>query len=787
MRALSRKLLRDLWHMKGQVLATALLVACGVGIFVMSEGMLKSLEETQTAYYERYRFADVFASVKRAPEGLADRIADLPGVKRVQTRIVEGAILDVPGVIEPATGRLVSVPDRGRPALNDLTVTEGRYLAPNRPDEVLINEVFAEANGLTPGDGFSAIINGHKRDLTVVGIALSPEFIYALGPGSLVPDNKRFGIMWMSREALEAAFDLDGAFNDVSLTLLHGARAQDVVDELDRLLAPYGGVGAFDREEQFSHAFLKGELDQLRNTGRIIPPIFLAVAAFLLHVLTSRLIDTEREQIGLLKAFGYGRIELAWHYLKMVFATVGIGLIIGSALGIWLGRALAELYMTLYRFPFLYFQLEPSVFVTVVIVGIAAGSAGALSAALRAARLPPAVAMQPAPPVSYRRGAFDRLRIARALSQPGKMILRHMSRWPIRAAITSLGMAMSVALMISTLFFFDATEHMIDSYYYMSHRSDVSVVFAEATTPRVLEEARRLPSVLKAEPGRSVAVRLRNGPRSERTSLQGIAPGADLVRVLDADMQQSQPAPFGLMLSSKLADMLDAGRGDRLRVEVLEGKRRVLDIPVTAIVESYIGTPTYMDLAALNRLMDEGPRVSSVDLQIDGAHAATLYDELKDLPAVSGITLWSVAVQSFRDTMAETVNIVLFFYIGFGGAIAFGVAYNSARISLAERGRELASLRVLGLTRFEVSYILLGELVILALIALPVGCLIGYGLAGLMVTMMETELFRIPLVIAPSTYGLACSVVLGATLVSGLLVRRRIDTLDLIEVLKTRE
>jgi putative ABC transport system permease protein len=693
----------------------------------------------------------------------------------------------VPGVVEPATGRLVSVPDRGRPGLNGLTIREGRYVSAGHPDEVLLNETFAEANKLAPGDHLTAIVNGHKRELKVVGIALSPEYIYSLGPGSLVPDNRRFGVIWMSRDALEAAFDLEGAFNDVSVTLLHGASAPAVIDAMDRLLAPYGGIGAYDRDEQTSHAFLDGEFEQLHNIGRIIPPIFLAVAAFLLHVLTSRLVDTEREQIGLLKAFGYGSVEIAWHYLKMVLAMVAVGLIAGSIAGIWFGHLMTQLYMEFYRFPFLYFQLEPSVFVTVVLIGGAAGGAGALSAALRAARLPPAVAMQPAPPVSYRRGVFDRLRMARALSQPGRMILRHIVRWPFRAAITSLGIAMSVALMVSTLFFFDATDYMIETFYNMSHRPDLTISFVEAAAPKVVEEARRLPGIVTAEPGRAVAVRLRHGALSERTAIQGIAPDADLVRVLDTGLRQLKPAPFGLMLSDKLAEMLAVGRGDVVTVEVLEGRRPVVEVPVTALVQEYIGTPAYMDLTALNRLMGEGPRVSAVDMLIDPSQANELYAELKELPAVAGVTLWSVAIQSFRDTMAESMNIIILFYVGFGAAIAIAVAYNSARISLSERGRELASLRVLGLTRFEVSYILLGELLVLTLAALPIGCVIGYWLARLMTWSFETELYRIPLVIEPATYGLACAAVLAATAVSGLLVRRRIDTLDLIAVLKTRE
>jgi len=785
--ALDRKLLRDLWHARGQVLATAVLVACGIAVFVMSQGMLLSLSETRAAYYERYRFAHIFATVKRAPQQMQARIAAIPGVQRAETRIVDYATLDLPGLDEPATGQLVSVPAHGQPVLNGLALRQGRWLRPGHPDEVIIGEAFAEANGFGPGSQFDAVINGHKRRLQVVAVALSPEFVHTLGPGFLVPDDRRFGVLWMSHEALEAALDLDGAFNAVSLSLRRDAQPRAVIEELDRLLAPYGGIGAHDREDQSSHAFLKGELDQLRATGRIIPPIFLAVAAFMLNVIVARLIETEREQIGLLKAFGYTDLTVGWHYLKFVLLMVALGVLLGSVTGIAFGRWVTGIFTEFYRFPFLYYRLEPGVFVAAAAIGLVAAVAGALGAVRRAVRLAPATAMQPAPPVLYRRGLIDRLAPMARLDEATRMIVRHLLRWPLRAGLTMLGLAMSVALMVSTLFFFDSVEHLVETFFHHSHRPDVTVTFAEPEHPRVLQAIARLPGVLQAEPARAVAVRLRHGHLSERTALQGVRRDGELIRVLDADLNPVVPPEIGLMLSMKLAKLLDAGHGDRIMVEVLEGRRPVLELPVTALIQEYLGTPAYIEQDALQRLMAEGPRLSAVELLVDPHQAEALYRRLKETPQVASVTLWRVALQSFRDTMAETINIIISFYVAFGCAIAFGVAYNSVRIALSERGRELASLRVLGFTRFEVSYILLGELALLLLPALPLGCLIGYALAAVMVQNFESDLFRIPLMIEPSTYGLSALMAIVATVLSSLLVRRRLDRLDLVAVLKTRE
>ncbi|MDH3969656.1 MAG: ABC transporter permease [Rhodospirillales bacterium] len=787
MRALNRKLLRDLWKIKTQVLAIAVVVGCGVAIIVMALGTMRSLEETRAAYYERYRFADVFAHVKRAPEYLAERVARIPGVKWVESRVVADVTLDVPGMAEPATGRLVSIPEHGRPALNDIKLRRGRALAPDRPDEVLIDETFAEAHGFRPGDHFFAMINDKKRKLRIVGVALSPEYIYSVGPGVLVPDKRRFGVMWISREALASAFDLEGAFNDISLSLLPSASSAEIIERLDDLLDPYGNTGAYDRDDQVSHAYLSGEMDQLVAVATVAPPIFLGVAAFLLHIVITRLVATEREQIGLLKSFGYGNAAVGWHYLKVVLVVAGLGVVLGFAGGAYLGRVMTELYTEFFRFPFLYYRLSPDVFAMAALVTLSAAVLGTINAVWRAVRLPPAEAMVPAPPAVYRRTAIERLEPRGLVGQPTRMVFRHIVRWPLRAAMTTLGISLAVAILVSSLFFYDAIEHLVQVYFHHAQRQDVTVTFTEPSAERIVHEIGRLPGVLAVEPYRAVPVRLRFGHRSERVAITGLEPGAALHRVLDARLRPAAIPPDGIVLSTKLAELLAAAPGDVLTVEVLEGRRPVRQVPVAALVEEYIATPAYMDRHAVNRLMSEGPVLSGAYLQVDAREAEALYRTLKDTPVVAGVGLQTVMLRTFRETMAETMDIMISFYVAFGGLIALGVMYNSARIALSEHGRELATLRVLGFTRFEALYILLGELGVLTLLALPLGCLIGYGLAWFFAWSFDTELFRIPLVIERATYGAAVLVVLVAGAASALIVRRRVDRLNLVAVLKTRE
>jgi len=787
MRALHRKLWRDLWRLRGQVLAIALVMASGVGVLVMSLTTVESLEETAVAYYERYRFGQVFSHVERAPEHLEERLREIPGVQAVQTRVVRTAVLDVEGFEEPVIGQLVSVPERAEPRLNRLALRKGRHPHIGSPDDAVLSEPFARAHGLDLGDHVRAVINGRWRELTVVGIALSPEYVYAIGPGALMPDDRRFGVLWMGQQALQAAFDLDGAFNDVSLALLRGTDPEAVVDRVDALLGRYGGVGAYARADQLSNWFLMNEIEQLRTLSTILPTIFLAVAAFLTHMVMGRLIAVERSEIGLLKAFGYRNRDIALHYTRFVLGIGAVGVLLGWAVGYWLGLYNTRVYAEFYHFPFLLFRPGPRPFAIAAVISLGAALIGAMRAVRTAAAMPPAEAMRPPAPPLFRRTALGRVAFVQHLDQPTRILLRQVMRWPGRSLITATGIAMSVAVLVTSMQWLDAINHMVNVYFLEAQGQNLTVGFAEPRSSEITRDLGRLPGVQTTEPMRSVAAKMRNGWREEREALQGLPARQQLYRVYDAEGRSLELPPEGVVISTMLAELLHVRVGDSITVEVLEGRRPVFDVPVVATFETYIGSPAYMEIRALDRLMRERPSVTAVHLRVDAKQRQALFHALKTLPRVSSVTVKEAAVQTFRDTMAKTITIFVSFFIVFSCALAFGVTYNAARISLSERGRELATLRVLGFTRAEISYILLGEVALLTFVALPLGCGLGFALASLIVQAFETELYRVPLVILASTYGWAIVIGLTATAVSAFLVRRRVDRLDLIAVLKTRE
>ncbi len=477
MRKLDTKLLRDLQRMWAQSLAIALVIAGGVATLIMAVGSARSLLETRNAYYERYDFADIFAEVRRAPRIVLDEIRGIDGVAVIDARISKLAVLDIPGLREPATGRFVSLPERGQPLLNKLYMRAGRMPEPNRVDEVVVSESFASAHRFEPGSQFSAILNGRKRTLTVVGIALSPEFIYAVGPGDVMPDDRRFGVVWMPERSLAAIYDLEGAFSSLYVKLSSVADERDVMSQIDGKLARYGGTAAFGRKDQTSHAWLDHELDMLRNMSRTLPPIFLLVSAFLVNLTLTRLVALEREQIGLLKALGFSNGAVAVHYAKFVVVIVLAGIVIGSVAGTLLGVFITRMFGDFFRFPFLIFEKTPDLYVIAGVLGLIAALLGAMRALREVVTLPPAIAMQPpAPPMFHH--AVPRLgRVDRWLSQRVMMMGRNLAHHPLRALFTLLGLSLSTAILIVSLFTRGTMEELIDVTYFLADRQDATLSF----------------------------------------------------------------------------------------------------------------------------------------------------------------------------------------------------------------------------------------------------------------------------------------------------------------------
>ncbi|MGL4238658.1 MAG: ABC transporter permease [Tabrizicola sp.] len=783
---LRRKVLRDLRRLWAQVLAIALVLAAGVATLILGNGAYSSLHETRARYYEENRFADVFSDVTRAPRALLAEIEEIEGVLDAEARIVKLGLLDLPTMAEPGSVLFVSLPGSNGTGLNRLYLKRGRLPDPQSAHEVAVSDGFATAHRLAPGDKLPVLMNGQRRELLITGVALSPEFIYALGPGQMMPDPRRYGIVWAPRASLEATYDLEGAFSNVVLKLAPGANPDRVIEVLDRLTTPYGGVGASARKDQISHAFLDAEMKQLSAMAKVLPPIFLLVAAMLVNMTLARLIALEREQIGLLKAIGYSSRAVAQHYIEFVLLIAVVGILIGFGGGAWLGAGLARMYARFFTFPYLVFTRDPQLYGVAAMITFGAALGGAIYAVRGVVKLPPAVAMSPPAPVTYRQrmGWFRRLM---PLRQTGVMVARHLFRWPFRTASSILGVAMAVAILVASLWSFGSINHMIDITFFRAERHDAMVVFGMPEPNRATFAAAKMPGVMVAEPFRMVTARISHRNHWKKLSVTGRPADAKLSRVLDPDLQPMPMPREGLILSEALADALSVGPGDLVTVEVLEGARPTVTLPVSGISLGYVGLAAAMEIGGLNQLMGEGAVVSGLNLQIDAAQEQAFYAAAKAAPKTEFIIVTALTVNRFKETIAENITVMISVYVILATIIAVGVVYNFSRIALSEQGRELASLRVLGFTRGEVSRVLFGELAVVVLLAQPIGWLIGYGISLAMVAAFSSDLYRVPLVLGREVFAAASLIVCASALVSAFAIRGRINNLDMIEVLKTRE
>lgn len=784
MRALRRKLLRDCWHHRGPLAAIAAVVACGIALFVALRSMHGFLRHARDDWYRQARFADVFASMPRAPGRVVREVAALPGVTAVEGRVVTDVLVDVPGMGEPATGRLVSLP-HAVTRINSVRLTAGRWPDDPRGREIVASQAFATANALAPGDSLGAIVNGQWRTLRIVGVGISPEYVYEIGGGAIFPDSRRFGVLWMPHEPLASLMGLTGAANDLAIAVRPGERVPDLIARIDEILRPYGGLGAYPRAEQVSDQFLSGEIDETQVTSLMLPAIFLGVTAFLIHTVLLRLVGTQRAQVATLKAFGYSNTDVGWHYLQLAMVPVGVGSLAGGLGGVWLAARIGEMYVRFFQFPPTPFSPDGAVLATAVAIGVASGVVGALGGVRRSTALAPAEAMQPEAPARFAPGWIERIGVHE--SPALAMITRNLGRRPVKSALSVFGLSLAGGLVITALGAFDMIEFMKELQFHVTDRSDATVTFARARPLGALEELRHLPGVMAVEGLRLAPVRLHAGQRRYRTVVQALPATPQLRRLVDLDARVHALPARGWLVSRPLADSLGVQAGAVVEVELLEGERRRTQVRIEGVVDDMLGVSAYGTLDDLTMRSGGVAAVSGAAVRLDPRQEAAFLTAVKRLPLVAAVGMRSATLDAFDRTIAESFAITLTVTLGFACVIAFGIVYNSARVALSERGRELASLRILGFTRREVSGMLLGEQGVLLVLALPVAVLVARGFLRLMMLRSESSLFRLPLVLSSTSILLGGLAVLVAAALTGLLVVRRIHTLDLVGVLKTRE
>lgn len=787
MSELWRKLGRDLWTLRWQVASIAAVVACGVAMLVASLGTFQSLQRARAAFYAQTSFADAFVRLTRAPDAIADELAGVDGVAGVETRLAFDAPLRVEGVPAPLSARVLSLPPAGRSVVQRLILETGRLPEPDARHEAVVNEAFAKARRLVPGDRIVAVLDGRRQEVVIVGTVLSAEHLAALRPGDVLPDDAHFAILWLPHEAIASAYHANGTFNEAVFRLAPGARERSVAAAIDRVLVPFGGYGAHGRSEQPAHRFVDSELGELEVEATVLPVIFLGVAAFLLNIVLARIVTQERTQIATLRALGFGVGPIARHYLALATVTSGLGALVGVGLGIALGTAMTQMYVPFFRFPSLRYAADPAVVALAVAVSIGAGALGALSSVRRVVRLAPAEAMQPATPAAFRAGWLDRTRLLVRVPASIRLLIRNVLSRPLRTASAATGIAAAMAILVVGAFWGDALDAMLVHQFERVQREDATVVFTRPMNERAVREIGHVPGVRLAEGIRAVPVRMSAGAHEKRVELLGLPAGSTLHRLVDAEGAPVVLPPDGVLLSRHLAERLGLGAGGRVDIAVLEGRRARREVAVAAVVEELLGMGAYIDIDALGRLLGEAPTASAALVAAQPGEMSAVHQAVRSLSGVSTVTVKATTVRRFEETMAQIVLVFAVLLTVFGALVVSGVVYNSARILVAERSRDVATLRVLGFSETVLARLVLLELAVQVAAGLPLGAALGYGLAATAVRLFGPEDMSIPLVVGPGTWALAVAVVLAAATAAALAVRRRLARIDLVEVLKVRE
>lgn len=787
MRALTKKLFRDLWNLKIQTLTISIIVTGGLALLISSWSSYESLQNSRQNFYDRYIFADLFAEMKRAPQGIEKKLQNIPGISLVEGRIVIDGLASIQGQDEPAVMRLVSLPASGNSILNKLFLRQGRLPVESAEvSEVVLHEAFAKAHGILPGQFVQVLVEGKHQKLQVVGIGTSPEYIYAISSISVLPDDVHFGLMWVPYKTLSRLSERQDSINSISAVLESNANPQAVIKELDRKLAPYGTLGTYQRKDQLSHRFLEDEMKQQKGTAIVTPVIFLSVAAFLVHIIFSRLISLNRPQIATLKALGMSDKEVSMHFFTLVFCMILLGIIPGILFGVYVGKLFAHIYLEFYHFPNLNYTISARAVIAGVFAGLLPAMMGAWQSISRVFKLTPATAMRPPTPPAFQQNLLDKI-IPSGTSPLNKIILRNLFHRPDRLLMITMGMATSLGILITAMSWGGMVSEFMSTQFQRVQRENIEITFLHPVDLNSLQTLRHKKGVLAVEGYRSVPIRIHHLHLKKEIPLTGIPEKPLLRQSIDTNLRPVPLPEYGILLGRFFSERWKIRKGDTVDIEVLDGRQQKFSIVVSGISDEFFGLSATMKIGDLLALLDEAPGVNRVLLTADPAELTHLYVELKNIPEIGSIVFKNFMYRGFQSTMGNIISVATIILISFALAIGIGVIYNSIRVNFAERSWEMATLEVMGMKKNDVFTIIFLEVSLQVLCSLVPGCFIGHWMTVISFSDIHTETFAMPIIIRLETYAKGIMIVILTLLFCSLLMYRMIGRLNLVDALKARD
>jgi len=792
MPVLLKKLLRTIWKTKGQFIAMVAIVTIGISIYISVTTAYLNLTGSQHKFYRDNNFAEHYFHLGRAPEEIIHRIAELPGVDLVSGRIQK----DVPVFKdnnERATARVTGYSLPLGKEVNGLQVTSGRLFEEHSVGggiEILVDPGYAEANGIAEGDAVVIGAEGRKVTLRVTGTAISPEFVYAVKDlTSFAPEPKSFGVIMISEHQAQQIFHLNGQINQVLVTFKPGADRAEIVGKIKDMLEPYGVLTDYPQKDQLSHALLEGELDGLRVMSVFMPVLFLGIAAAIQFVLLGRMIKNQRLQIGIMKALGYSSTAVIMYYTSYALLITMLGALIGIVLGVYFASYFSDLYGMFFRLPQAIGAINIRAVINSVLLGIFVGGGAGILASRRVLKIQPAESMRPEPPKKSGAILLERFSFFwKRLSASWRMSLRSVMRNKVRFGLVVMGVIGAVSMLLLSVFMNDAVDYMIDIHYYKQTRHDYLIRFTGLVKEHELLNLARLDGVYLAEPLLELPVKIHYNGKAEDDLIKGLDPLTKLKAVYDAAGREIPLPEEGIVISNVSAKKLGVAVGDVVTVESLlgQGPSHLTQVKVVGINTILIGSESYSSLHQANKLIREGGLISAAMLKTDPGLQAALEDTMNDMTGIASILSRQKELGNFNELMGSMIymmGIMVFFAL----ALGFVIVYNASVMSFNERLREMASLRVVGFTRGEISGLLFKETALQSLLGIALGLPLGNMMINSYIASMSTDLYTMPIIIYPSTYFYTAAGGVLFVMIGHFFAVRGVKKLDLVEVLKSRE
>lgn len=787
MGVLFRKLIRDIKEAKGQFISILIVVTIGVMFYSGINSTFRNLMNASTKYYSDYRFGDIWVDFYKAPESVMDRINALPYVKMSTGRIVMNAGINISD--ENATVRFITLPDVKEDIVNDINLKSGRYFSREEANQCLVEEEFFKAHNLKLGDYIYPVVNGNEVKIKVIGTVKSPEFVYTLKDNSeLMPDSKKFGIIYVKSSFGQSIFGFESSINNASILLQNGVELEDAKDDIERHLKNYGVTDIIDKDDQISNSMLSTEMEGLESMGSAFPIVFFIVAAVIIYIMMGRMVENQRTQIGILKALGFTDMQVLFHYLSYSIFIAVTGSILGSIFGMYLGAGLTKLENMYFHLPLTEMRIYPDLVLPASLLTLIFCLLAGYNSCKTVFKIMPSEAMKPKSPAIGKKILVERVKYLWSnIDNTWKIILRNIFRHKRRALLTSTGVIFSTALLVFALGMNDSVDFTIEQQYQNIQDYDIKVSFSKLLSLDELNSIKNIPGVTKMEPVLETGIEIQNGWRKKDVALTAVVNNPEMYRVVDKSGNSVNLPDHGIVVPEKLANILGIKLNDTVFLKpFLPGKEKK-EVEVKGIAAQYIGLSAYSSMDNINNIMGEGKIANSAVLRLENpSFEGEVKDKLKDMGAVSSVQSKSDALNALLQnlgSMTSSIGVMILL----AAILSIAVVYNTTTINIFERQREIATLKVLGFKDNEIKKLVFYENYIITTLGLILGLPCGSWLGNYLMTTMTTDFYSMPFITKLWTYVLAAVLTFVFTVMANMILMKKIKSISIVEVLKSRE